>query len=240
MFSSLSSRFYFKTFFVDQDISVFKVGTDAVLLGAWLQNLGHFENMLEIGSGTGLISLCLFQKFKLARYTAIDSSIEAVDLTSHNFIQNGMKNYKVFHKTFESCFQYQTIKYDLIYSNPPYFINDLIAEKNVNIQAKHAIAFDFNLFFKMVAEALTPKGKVALIFPFKSKDFLISLAIKHKLYVEKICYIFPKETKPANRFMVLLSLEKGSIVDQSITIYNEDNTFNDSYKELTKDFYLKF
>jgi tRNA1Val (adenine37-N6)-methyltransferase len=236
----LSSRFYFKTFFVDQDISVFKVGTDAVLLGAWLQKLGHFEKMLEIGSGTGLISLCLFQKFKLASYTAIDSSIEAVDLTKHNFIQNGMKNHKVFHQTFENYFQYQTKKYDLIYSNPPYFINDLIAEKNVNVQAKHAISFDFNLFFKMIAELLTPQGKAALIFPFQSKDFLICLAKKHKLYVEKICYIFQKETKPANRFMVLFSLEKGQILDQSITIYNEDNTYNDSYKELTKDFYLKF
>jgi tRNA1Val (adenine37-N6)-methyltransferase len=232
--------FQFKTFFIEQNSTVFKVGTDAVLLGAWLQNQGHFQNILEIGSGTGVISLCLFQKYKDAAYTAIDSNIEATNLTKQNFVQNGLVNSEVSHNSFENFFENQSQKYDLICSNPPYFVNDLIAEKEVNIQAKHAIAFDFNAFFERSLKALTPQGKIVLIFPFQSKEYLINLANKHQLFVEKICDIFPKSSKIANRFMVLFSLENGNAMNHSLTIYNEDNTYTDSYKELTKDFYLKF
>ena len=238
--NSSSSKFQFKTFFIEQNSIVFKVGTDAVLLGAWLQNQGHFQNVLEIGSGTGVISLCLFQKNKDASYTAIDSNIEATNLTKQNFVQNGMVDYKVFHNSFENFFENQSEKYDLIFSNPPYFINDLIAEKDVNIHAKHAIAFDFNAFFERTIKALAPQGKIALIFPYQSKEYLMNLANKHQLFMEKICDIFPKSSKKANRFMVLFSLEKGNVINNSLTIYNEDNTYTDSYKELTKEFYLKF
>jgi tRNA1Val (adenine37-N6)-methyltransferase len=238
--NSSSSKFQFKTFFIEQNSSVFKVGTDAVLLGAWLQNQGHFQNVLEIGSGTGVISLCLFQKYKDGAYTAIDSNIEATNLTNQNFVQNGMVNYKVFHNSFEKFFENQSQKYDLIFSNPPYFVNDLIAEKVANIQAKHAIAFDFNAFFERAVKALAAQGKIALIFPFQSKEYLINLANKHQLFVEKICDIFPKNSKIANRFMVLFSIENGNALNYSLTIYNEDKTYTDSYKELTKDFYLKF
>lgn len=238
--NSSSSKFQFKTFFIEQNSSVFKVGTDAVLLGAWLQNQGHFQNVLEIGSGTGVISLCLFQKYKDGAYTAIDSNIEATNLTNQNFVQNGIVNYKVFHNSFENFFENQSQKYDLIFSNPPYFVNDLIAEKDVNIQAKHAIAFDFNAFFERAVKALAPQGKIALIFPYQLKEYLINLANKHQLFIEKICDIFPKSSKKANRFMVLFSLENTNTINHTLTIYNEDNTYTDSYKELTKEFYLKF
>ncbi len=238
--NSSSSKFQFKTFFIEQNSFVFKVGTDAVLLGAWLQNIGHFQNVLEIGSGTGVISLCLFQKHKDGAYTAIDSNIEATNLTKQNFVQNGMVNYQVIHNSFENFFENQSQKYDLIFSNPPYFVNDLIAEKVVNIQAKHAIAFDFNAFFERAVKALAPLGKIALIFPYQSKEYLINLANKNQLFTEKICDIFPKSSKSANRFMVLFSLENTNTINHTLTIYNEDNTYTDSYKELTKEFYLKF
>lgn len=234
------SSFNFKTFSIEQNSTVFKVGTDAVLLGAWLQDKIRINNVLEIGSGTGVISLCLFQKHKNALYTAIDSNIDAVNFTQINFQKNGMEKYVVSHNNFHNFFENQTSQFDLIFSNPPYFVNDLIAEKEVNIHAKHAINFDFNLFFKLSYQALDEKGKLALIFPSQSKNYLINLAKENKFNVEIICDVFSKKSKEANRFMILFSIEKVNEKKESICIYNEDSSYSSSYRELTKDFYLKF
>jgi tRNA1Val (adenine37-N6)-methyltransferase len=234
-----SSKFTFKKVELYQQNSVFKIGTDAVLLASWLYK-NNYNSILEIGSGTGVISLLLSQNNENSKFIAIDSSIDAVALTEHNFKLNTLTNFNVIHNSFEAFFEKNIDSFDLIVSNPPFFINDLKAESVVNVQAKHAVSFDFDLFFEKSASSLTQDGELAMIFPFQSKEYLTKYAEKNGLYIKSMCDIYPKENKEANRFIVIFSKDKKVSKITKLIIYNEDKSYTTDYKQLTKEFYLKF
>ncbi len=234
-----ATKFTFKKVEIYQHNEVFKIGTDAVLLASWVYK-NRYNSILEIGSGTGVISLLLSYNNKSSKFIAIDSSIDAVALTEHNFKLNSLTNFQVIHNSFEDFFEKNQDSYDLIVSNPPFFINDLKAESAVNIQAKHAISFDFDIFFRKSANHITNNGEIAMIFPFQSKEYLMKCAAQYGLFVKDICDIYPKENKEANRFIVIFSKVKINSNTTKLIIYNEDNSYTTDYKQLTKEFYLKF
>src|SRR5574343_1824554 len=131
------STFAFKQFVIKQDLCAMKVGTDAVLLGAWV-NIEKSKKILDIGTGTGIISLMLAQKSE-AEITAIDIDKQAVDQAIINFKESKFSSrIQAKHCSFREFYENNTEKFDLIVTNPPYFVDSLKSSDTTRSAARHA------------------------------------------------------------------------------------------------------
>lgn len=175
--------FRFKKFTVYHDKCAMKVGTDAVLLGAWADT-SFCRNILDIGTGTGIIALMLAQRSQ-ATVEAIDIDKEAcVQATENAAASPYTERIKVVHA---SCADFaasnQQKRYDLIVSNPPYFINSLKCPDNKRTVARHT---DTLLLSDLIREAqtlLSPSGRIALVLPYERLEEVKALASANHLYI---------------------------------------------------------
>ena len=231
--------FQFKQFRIDQANSAMKVGVDGVLLGVWT-DLTDVQNILDVGTGTGLIALMLAQRSK-AHITAIEIEEKAAKEAAENVKASPWVNrIKVEHVSFQHFKQENPKMFDLIVSNPPFFSNAFKAASSERNLARHN---DKLLLSELIAGAawlLNEAGKIALILPLSEHFVLEELALQNGFYLQRLTEIKPKPSKSANRILVQLGKTEHEYQKSMLTIYNDDNTFAEGYKELTRDFYLKF
>jgi tRNA1Val (adenine37-N6)-methyltransferase len=216
-----------------------KVGTDAVLLGI-LANLPSNGKILEVGTGTGVISLILAQRCK-AQITAIDIHQASVWEARANFKgspwSERLKALMISYQLYAA--QGNPIQYDLIISNPPFFENDLkSADENRNL-ARHNDHLSYRDFLMASRYFISENGKLCLILPVNEGKLFIDEAKSSGFYLQKKIEIKPKPEKEANRLILSFGnqvLDK--IQKESITIRNSNNSYTDAYKTLTEDFYV--
>jgi tRNA1Val (adenine37-N6)-methyltransferase len=230
------SIFKFKYFEIDQDNDVFKVGTDALVLGAWINPTYPLKSVLDIGTGTGVIGLMLAQKFPEAQVDAWDINPKAVRLANHNFKKNAIgKNCKAIQSDFR--LNKQSITYDLIVSNPPYFID---AKKSTAVSmatSRHFSQVDMFCFLAQISKMMHQKSQCALIYPSDSQfDHALS---KFELFPANTLYIYGKP-KQLVRKCVLLTKDKNceNQID-ALTIRDEFGAYTSEYIELTKEYHGK-
>lgn len=237
-----NSFFQFKQFTVHQDRCAMKVGTDGVLLGAWT-NIDNAARILDIGTGTGLIALMLAQ-----RSTA---KIDAVDIDKEAFIQ-AKENSKaspfaeridVIHSSIEAfAVSHPMISYDLIVSNPPYFISSLKSPDKQRTVARHTDSLSLNTLLEESCRLLNPEGRIALILPYDQEKTLLSLALSTGLRIIRTTTVYPTPESKPKRLLVELARTSSShktIEADSLTIEISRHQYTPEYKELTKAFYLK-
>lgn len=217
-----------------------KVGTDGVLLGAWVAQ--HFtpKNILDIGTGSGLISLLLAQRFQEAKIKGIDIHLPSVQdalENKHNFpLPHQLSFEKVDFADFIS-----TEPFDLIVSNPPYFSAALLSHHLDKNAVRHQIHLTIEKLISKARNLLTPNGRIALILPTDEMNNAIETARKHQLYIERICYVRSFADQSIIRIMTEFSLSKvEKIREEDLIIYQDKNVYSEAYKGLTKDFYLNF
>lgn len=213
-----------------------KVGTDAVLLGAWVERESP-KNILEIGCGCGLISLMMAQRFPDAQIHAIDIHSPSVEEAMQNFIISPWAQRLSEEEV--SLQDYKTkAKYDLIISNPPFFINSLLPQTNKKIVAKHTGNLSYEDLASHAAKLLLPEGSLNLILPAESHNEFSIQAMQYELHLGRQMSIIPKEGKAANRILSEWRMQKEEGERSTLTIRNTNNTYTKEYIELTREFYL--
>lgn len=230
--------FKFKKFIINQDRCAMKVGTDGVLLGAWVNVYGDEEYILDIGVGTGLISLMLAQRSVSAEVHGVD--IEDVSQATENanespwgdrlqFIQGAIQEYQ------------PVERYDLIVSNPPYFVDSLVSPDVQRTVARHAKTLIFSELRDAVFRLLAEGGRFAIILPTTEMNSFISICDGY-LYPFRRADIQTVVGGEVKR--VLVEFSKLKVVDIFTTSFaietGKRHDYTKEYRNLCGDFYLKF
>lgn len=228
------SVFKFKEFSIIQDRSAMKVGTDAMILGS-LVSTDLKGKCLEIGTGTGVISLMIAQRSPELRITTLEIDSESLEEAIQNF-QNSPWKDRV-EGVLCDFLEYSTSeRFDLIVSNPPYFENGLLNESKRKASSRHEASLPLINLFQKSKELLTKKGEFVLILPAQSASKWIDNALKMNLYCFKEITIYGKPNLP-KRAILFFTKENKEIIREELIIRNLDNTYTDEYKKLTIDFH---
>lgn len=194
----MNNFFQFKQFTIHQDLCAMKVGTDGVLIGAW-GAVGE-TRMLDIGCGSGLISIMAAQRTTTMKIDAIDIEESAVRQSEINVAACPWSDRITIHHTTIQEFNPQ-YKYDFIISNPPYFINSLKEGKDARAIARHSNTLPYSDLAKSVERVLTEDGIFSVIFPYLEANIFIVEAAKYSLYCIKRVDIKGTATRATKRVM---------------------------------------
>jgi tRNA1Val (adenine37-N6)-methyltransferase len=233
--------FRFKQFTVDQTGCAMKINTDGVLLGA-IAAAEEPKTILDIGTGTGVIALMLAQKYPDAKIDAVEIEVVAAETAARNFAASPFADrVTVYALPFENYFsQFPERKYDLIVSNPPFYIDSLKSPGAKKALAKHADADFFETLIESTNRHLTAHGSCWLILPTGLAEVVISLAEAKHLFVEKMIHIQSYHDSVPHRVILQLALEKKSTEISNFTIYQAEKMYSDEYQHLLKPYFIVF
>ena len=234
----MSTPFRFMQFSVSQDRCAMKVNTDGVLLGAWADVSGA-KNILDVGTGTGVIALMMAQKNPDAMIDAIEIDKDAFAQAGENFLDSLWSERLYAHHVSLQEFDPKR-RYDLIISNPPYFVDDYKTENHQKNIAKHSISLSYGELILGIDRLLSSSGDAFLVLPHFNLQLLEPLAAGKKLFITKVTEVIAVEGKAPYLVLIRLSREKRDCLKSTIVIQNEAGLFTNEYKSLTKEFYLKF
>jgi len=235
-----NNYFQFKKFTVIQAKSPMKVGTDGVLLGAWV-SITDAGKILDIGTGTGVIALIMAQRSK-AKITGIEIDENAAGEAGTN-VENSIWNdrIKIFNQSLQEFAQSSNDLFDLIICNPPFFINSKKSSNPGLSIAKHNDLLSLNDLANISAKLLEPAGRLAIILPVIEAGQFVEIAALKNLYLYRVTEVKPKNTKKPIRLLMEFSRNKKEPQRSYLTIHNEDGSgFTEQYKNLTKDLYINF
>ncbi len=238
MSESSQKYFSFKEFKVHQEQCAMKVGTDGVLLGSWVECNYSVSNVLDIGTGTGLLALMLAQKCN-ALIDAIDIDSNACNQAKENFCNSKWSDrLSVIHRPIQEFAAISNMKYDLIVSNPPFFINAKKSQQlNRNVARHLDDSFTMDDLITSVAKLLSDSGKFFLIQPVKEGSIFMEESEKRGLYVNNITWVRTKEDKEEKRLLLNLSRNKKKIITDYLSIQTKDGKYTDEYIKLTEEYY---
>lgn len=234
--------FSFKQFTIHQDRCAMKVGTDGVLLGVLAPTIDS-GRILDIGTGTGLVGIMLSQRCPQAIVTAVEIDADAAKQAEENATSTGWR-IKIINKSIQDFSSQCEEKFDLIVSNPPYFINSLKApEKNRNT-ARHTDELSYEELIESAEKLLSEEGKFSVIIPYSEEENFIGIANKRNLIAESSVRIIPKVGKDPKRSVITFCKCKNKIncninVTELVIEKEERHCYSDEFKKLTADFYLK-
>lgn len=217
-----------------------KVGTDGVLLGAWA-NCENIEQVLDIGTGTGLIALMIAQ-----RSSSTIDAVEIDEVTCKQAIDNVKRSpwkdrINIMHQSFQNFSKTTKKSYDLIVSNPPYFQNSLFAQDHKRTDARHNSNLELEDIISASMKLLNDKGKLNLILPYLEGTMFIVKAAEYGLYCVRQTKVLPKPKTEPKRLLLEFMKTKKPLDEQEIIIeLNKRHEYSEAYKNLTKDFYLAF
>jgi len=239
-----NNYFSFKQFTIYQDQCAFKVGTDGVLLGA-AADISEANHILDIGTGTGLIALMMAQRCE-AEIIAIEPDYDSFRQACSNISQSKWKErIKVVNSNLQD-FDQGTPGFDLIVSNPPFFSDSLRNPDQGKASARHKDLLKNEDLLKGVNRLLAPDsyregGRFQVIMPYAEGLVLIAEAQEHGLYCNNMLKIKPLQTSEIRRLILTFSRQKRKATEQFLTIeHGKRHEFTEEYRNLTKDFYLKF
>ena len=229
--------FHFKRFSLYHHRSTMKVGTDAILLGRWVE-VRPTDVVLDIGTGCGLLPLMLMQK-GISHVDAVDIDKASVEEATINFEASQWRDHLKAYLSDIVDFRTDK-KYDLIVSNPPFFNHYSKCDSDRKSRARHTDAgLSYATICAVVGRYLLPNGRFALVLPVNVSEAFLEEAEKAGLYLHKRMTIIPIEGKEPNRVNLELGFESPSeIREETFVIRNADNCFTMQYKEFLKDFYL--
>lgn len=248
--------FAFKKFSIRQEKTAMKVGTDSVILGAYvaryLQNNNIVLNnkhasVLDVGTGTGILALICAQNLSSATIEAIEIDHDAALQAQENVIASPWNNrIKVIESSFKDYAQKEEIvenNYNLIITNPPFYNATLKPEDDARATARHYDSLPFSEIAFFGNQHLTTDGIIAVIYPTNFEENITNAIIQNGLFPRAFCDICTKEGKQPKRRIAILghpSLDQEEIILDRINISDREGNYTEQFKELTKDYYLNF
>ena len=236
----MDKHFQFKQFTLQQNRTAMKVGTDGVLLGSWVVISAKEERILDIGTGTGLISLMMAQRSPAKVVDAVELNEAAYQQAAENFKESDWSDrLSCHHSSFQEFSNEMEGNYDLIVSNPPFHISTQKTVLEDRAMARHSDNLPFIELLLGVAKLLNKKGSCAFIIPFSEQDNFIVLAEKKGLFPSRIMHVKGNNESPIKRSLLQFSFVKNEILKKELVIENSRHIYTKDYIELVKDFYLK-
>jgi len=232
--------FQFKQFNVLQDKCAMKIGTDAVLLGAWCPIDNNPNAILDIGAGTGILSLMLAQRSNAEQIDAIEIDEDAYEQCVENFEASpwGDKLF-CFHAGLDEFVDEPEDEYDLIISNPPFYTDDFKSDNASRDLARFEDALPFEELIEAAALLLSDNGIFSVIIPFKEEERFVSMCKELDLFPLKITRVKGTPTSEIKRsLLAFCRIEQTPLIDELIIEISRHN-YTPEYIELTKEFYLK-
>lgn len=239
----MSADFKFKEFNVVQKRAAMKVGTDGVLLGAWIRLEPWQQAVLDVGTGTGLVALMTAQRTADwgTKVVGIDIDRESAAEARYNCDSSpwserlaveccALQNYTTTHS------------FDHIVSNPPYFVNSLISPDSARTAARHTTELTFEALAAHSARLLSENGLLSVVLPYEAAGDMIVAAARNGLFLCRRCDVGSKPQTPPIRVLLEFGRTTQPTLRESLTIHDRNGLlgYSADYIELTKDFYLKF
>jgi len=235
-----NTTFQFKEFKVEQDRCAMKVGTDGVLLGAWVEVLDEVNSILDIGTGTGVIALQLAQRSEAEVIDAIEIEANAFEQAVDNFENSEWADrLYCYHASLQDFVGEMDEKYDLIVSNPPYYNDTFKDLDKKRALARHTEGLSFEALLSGIAQLLSDDGTAAFIIPHKEENNFLELGKKMKLYPSKISRYSGHLNSELKRSLVQLKNQETTLIEETFFLEHSRHEYSDHYKNLVKDFYLK-
>lgn len=232
-----SKGFQFKQFFIAHDQCAMKVNTDGILLGT-LADVSDAKQILDLGTGSGLVAIMLAQRAPQAAITALEIEPNSYRQAVGN-AQNCAWSERISVRLGDVISAEIAQKMDLIVANPPYYAHSP-ANKNASRDLAR-IAYQSHLdWLKRANDWLNPQGKISFILPFEAAQQLLEKCAEISLYCSEIWYISTKVNQAPKRAVVTFQKVKKDIIRHELIIYDSNNQYTAEYKLLTQDFYLKW
>jgi tRNA1Val (adenine37-N6)-methyltransferase len=233
-----NSYFQFKQFTIRQENAAMKVGTDGVLLGA-LTRIENVHSILDIGTGTGLIALMLAQRC-YAHIVAIDNEPSAYKDALQNVKCSPWEmRIEVIENSFQEYMVRESLLFDCIVCNPPYFTNSFKPSSQKRLVARHNDQLPFSVLVEGVSRILHPEGHFSVILPLsEEREFRIHAA-NCRLFPSKIIRVRAKPSVEVSRVVIEFGLEAKLDVEDELTVETEKHhEYQPEFIELVRDFYL--
>ena len=247
--------FRFKRFNVINERSAMKVNTDGVLLGAAMFLTPTDRRLLDIGTGTGTIALMAAQRLADLKGGDAAMEIDAIDIdepsaseAKANFEQSpwaanlsahnlSLGDFAARLATFKS--EGQDVRYDLIFSNPPYFEDSLTAPDERKSTARHTSdGLSYRDIFDFSKKYLTENGRVALVLPADQEAAICRYARMSDMHLLRVLRIRTVPHKSPSRIVIEFSRQRVHEVEDTILTIQNEGQYTQEYLSLTKEFYL--
>lgn len=228
--------FHFKQFSVQHDLCGMKVGADGVLLGAWAKHPDP-KNILDVGSGSGLLSLMLAQKYPQASITGIDINALACRQSEINFKNSPFTNHFNVQQISFQDFK-EEFKFDLIVANLPFYQKSVEITDLARAQARLEEFLPLEVFFSKAINVLSKKGAIQIIYPHSALEKINILLQKLGLFINRICKVKGTPEAPIKRLLLDISYSTSEMVESELILESSRNIRTHDYQELTKAYYL--
>jgi tRNA1Val (adenine37-N6)-methyltransferase len=232
--------FSFRQFTVRQDKAAFKVGTDGVLLGA-CADISGAESILDIGTGTGLVAIMAAQRSD-ASIVAIEPDNDSFEQAFQNVVScKWADRIRVLRSDLATFSEEYEQKFDSILTNPPYFRDSLRNPDEKKSSARHAFSLSSDDILKGSSKMLTTEGNLQLILPYEEGTLFIAQASGYGFFCNRIIKVKPNPTGKVIRLIMKFERSKKPVHEKFLTIETGVRRhYTEEYRELTKEFYLKF
>ncbi len=229
--------FHFKHFSLSDENVAMKIGTDAVLLGAWTKVSGALK-ILDIGTGCGIIALMMAQRSP-ARVDAVEIDAGSASQAAVNTeLSPWSDRIKIINSSIQDFSRSCPSTYDLIISNPPYFSNSLKAPSPKRSLARHDDSLPIHQLMLAASKLLLPGGSLNLVFPWDSTDTWLTEAGNLDFHATRLTRVIPREGKSPGRVLAEFRKELCPLTESQLLIRSRDGSYTEAYKALTADFYL--
>jgi tRNA1Val (adenine37-N6)-methyltransferase len=218
-----------------------KIGTDSVLLGAWCPIDNNPFSVLDIGAGTGILSLMLAQRSNASQIDALEIDDEAYEQCVENFESSPWSDRLFcFHAALDEFIEEPEDEYDLIISNPPFYSENNKTDNEPRNLARFQEAMPFEDLVEAATLLLSENGIFAVIIPFKEEEKFINLCAEVELYPVKVTRVKGTPTTEIKRSLLAFKRYELSVLTaDELIIETARHQYTDDYIALTKDFYLK-
>lgn len=236
-----NNYFQFKQFTIQQEKTSMKVCTDSCLFGAWIaEKIERKEiepkRILDIGAGTGLLSLMIAQKTS-AKTDAVEIDENSFQQAKENFMESQWnKKLQAFHGDIKNWIFPE--KYDLIIANPPFYENDLRSSNQNKNKAKHHDTLTLKELIQSVKINLADKGNFGVLLPFHRVEFFKSLAMENNFFLTDELLVKQTPRHSVFRGILFFGTQKKTLTSKELIIQNNEGVYTEEFNYLLKDYYL--
>jgi len=215
-----------------------KVGSDAVILGSFVR-VSLDSDILDVGTGCGVIAMMICQKNPDARVIAVDIDRESAMEAEYNFARSPWSaSLKALHRSIQDFAEETDETFDHIVSNPPFFSGDKHSIFPSRTKARHTVYLDHWDFLNTCDRLLKRNGKLSVILPVPIAVEFIQKAALINLELQRLLKVRPKPNTPHNRYVMEFSKSRPDYREDELLMYDFDSNYTVQYKSYTKDFYI--